>query len=110
MAEIVDLESYRAPPLKTGGGSGTFDGVLESRVKALEDKFDRIDGKLTAIGSDLSYLKGKAEGAPSAQAFGELKGRVDSLPTTAKVATLLGIAVALLTIISKWSDIVVMLK
>ncbi len=40
-----------------------------------------------------------------AKDFGELKGRVDSLPTTAKVATLLGIAVAIITIVSKWAEI-----
>ncbi|MER9964025.1 hypothetical protein NKJ72_24340 [Mesorhizobium sp. M0045] len=90
--------------LKTGGGDGTS-GEMEARVKALEDKFDKIDSKLTTIGNDISYLKGKSEGLPTAIAFGELKGRVDSLPTTAKMAGLIGIAVGLATIITKWVEI-----
>jgi hypothetical protein len=48
---------------------------------------------------------------PSAATFGEIKGtlgklegRVEALPTTAKLGTLFAIAVALITILSKWSD------
>lgn len=99
-------EFSRTEPSLTGGDGGDTIDLMEPRVKALEDKFDKIDGKLTAIGSDLAYLKGKAEGAPSGKDFGELKGRVDSLPTTSKAAALLGVAVAAITILTKWSDIV----
>ncbi|MDB5552813.1 MAG: hypothetical protein JWL86_2797 [Rhizobium sp.] len=89
--------------LNSGDGGGTFD-PMEPRVKALEEKFDKMDSKLDAIGSDLAYIKGRIEGLPSATAFGELKGRVDSLPTTAKAATLLGIAVAFITLVLKWTE------
>lgn len=103
-ALVVDNINIEQPEhtLKPGGGGGTFDG-MEARVKALEDKFDRIDGKLNVIGSDLAFLKGKAEDAPTGRDFGELTGRVNSLPTTAKIAGLLAIAVAILTIVTKWS-------
>ncbi|MDB5579649.1 MAG: hypothetical protein JWR80_4825 [Bradyrhizobium sp.] len=96
-------------PLKSGGGGGTFD-PMEPRVKALEDRFAKMDSKLDAIGTDLAYIKGKLEGMPTAIAFGELKGRVDSLPTTTKAATLLGIAVAIMTIVVKWHELLAYLK
>lgn len=98
-----------------GFGSGGDDGSggdMEARVKTLENRFERIDAKLDAITQDLgslrvdsAYMKGKIEGMPSAAAFGELKGRVDSLPTTAKSAGLLGIAVAAITIFNNWEKI-----
>jgi hypothetical protein len=103
-AEVLAQRRSHEAPSTSGGGGPTFD-PMEARVKALEDKFDKIDGKLTAIGNDLAFLKGKAEGLPTAIAFGELKGRVDSLPTTAKMAGLIGIAVGLATIVTKWVEI-----
>lgn len=72
---------------------------MDARVRALENK---VDGLLTSIATDVAYLKGKSEGAPSARDFGELKGRVDSLPTSAKLAAYLAIAVAAMTIVNKW--------
>lgn len=90
--------------LKSGGGDGTSGG-MEARVKALEDKFEKIDAKLDGLVKDVSYMKGKFESAPTASAFGELKGRVDSLPTTAKLGTMLGLAVAAIAILNNWSAI-----
>ncbi|MBZ9760339.1 hypothetical protein LB553_05545 [Mesorhizobium sp. CA8] len=90
--------------LKHGGGDGTSGG-MEARVKSLEDKFEKIDTKLTGIATDLAYLKGKSEGAPSAKDFGELKGRVEALPTTSKLATVIGIVGAIVAIVTKWADI-----
>jgi hypothetical protein len=78
---------------------------LEPRLRALEDKFDRIEAKLNGISTDLAEIKGKLSGMPGAYEFGQLKGRVDSLPTTAKAATLLGIAGTLITIILKWPEL-----
>jgi len=102
----------RGAPLSGGDGGGTYDG-METRVKALEGKFEKVDSKLDTIinevgnlRADVSYMKGKLETAPSAQAFGELKGRVDSLPTMAKLATLLGVAVAATTILNNWDKII----
>lgn len=96
---IFDL----TPNHKGGGSSG--DGGMEARVTALEKKFDKIDSKLDSIANDMAYIKGKIEGLPSASAFGELKGRVDSLPTLSKIATLVGFAVAAITILNNWSAI-----
>lgn len=87
------------------GGEPPEGDQLEARVRALEDKFDKIDGRLASIGNDMSYLRGKFESAPDAKDFGELKGRVDSLPTTGKLATLLGIAVAAITILNNWDKV-----
>lgn len=49
----------------TGGGRPPGDGELETRVKALEDKFDKIDGKLDTLVKDVSYLKGKVDAMPT---------------------------------------------
>lgn len=95
--------------LSSGGGGGNY-GDMEKRVETLEKKFDRIELKLDSIGNDLAYIKGKIEGLPSASAFGELKGRVDSLPTTARVATLLSIAVAVITIAARWVEITALFR
>jgi hypothetical protein len=83
--------------LHSGGGGGTFDG-MEARVKALEDDMKKIL-------QDTAEIKGMLRSAPSAIEFGELKGRVNSLPTTAKAATLLSIAVAATAFINNWSAI-----
>lgn len=88
--------------LKGGGGSGTFDG-MEARVKALEDDMKKIL-------QDTAEIKGMLRAAPSAVDFGELKGRVNSLPTTAKVGTLLAIAVAVITIATRWADFVAVVQ
>ncbi|TLX12109.1 hypothetical protein [Rhizobium sp. MHM7A] len=100
-------EDAMVPPikaLKSGGGGGTFDD-MEARVEALEKKFDKIEGKLDGIANDMAYIKGKIEGFPSASSFGELKGRVDSLPTTAKVAAIVGMIGVGVTIIAKWAEL-----
>lgn len=78
---------------------------LEARVSRLEGDMSEIKTDLKAIRGDLSYMKGKFESAPNARDFGELKGRVDSLPTTAKLAALLAIAVAVITILNNWDKI-----
>ncbi|MBN9601844.1 MAG: hypothetical protein J0G33_02825 [Afipia felis] len=112
---VTNLDDYRRsgsreaePALKSGGGGGTFDG-MEPRVAALEKGFERIEKKLDTLLTDVAEMKGQLKGMPSAIAFGELKGRVDSLPTTAKVASLLGIAVAIVTLITKWDSILAIL-
>lgn len=95
MAEITTLNDHRA--LKSGGGSGTFD-PMEARVKALEDDMKKIL-------QDTAEIKGMLRGAPSAIDFGELKGRVNSLPTLSKIATLLGLATAAIVILNNWTAI-----
>lgn len=103
-AVIHDFVEAKRKMLKSGDGGDTFD-PMEPRVRALEEKFGKVESKLDTIVTDLAYLKGKFESAPTAKDFGELKGRVDSLPTTAKLATLLGIAVAAITILNNWDKI-----
>jgi archaellum component FlaC len=67
--DFVDEAEHR---LKGGGGGGTFDD-MEARVKALEDKFDRIDGKLDRLVNEAVDLK---------VAVAKLTGRVDSMPSS----------------------------
>jgi hypothetical protein len=101
---VTDDWASTVPTLKGGDGGGTSDG-MEARVKRLEDDMSEVSKDLKAIRVDLAYIKGKLEGMPSATAFGELKGRVDSLPTMAKAATMLGIAVAAITILNNWEAV-----
>ena len=67
--------------MKDGGGDGTFD-AMEARVKALEDRFEKMDSKLDTIIGDISSLRTD---------LAYLKGKVDSMPTSLQ---LLGFAVA----------------
>jgi hypothetical protein len=95
MAEPTKLSDHRS--LKSGDGGGTFD-PMEPRVKALEDDMKKLL-------QDTAEIKGLLRAAPSAIEFGELKGRVNSLPTTARIASLLGIAVAVISVINNWNAI-----
>ena len=104
-----DDRRERREPLKAAGGGGTS-GPMDPRVDALEKAFLRMDVKLDAITTDLAYVKGKLEGMPTAIAFGELKGRVDSLPTTGKIAAIISIAGGLVALILKLPEILAFLQ
>jgi hypothetical protein len=86
-----------AAVLKEGDGGGTFD-AMEQRVKALEDDMKRVL-------QDTAEIKGMLRAAPSAIEFGELKGRVNSLPTMGKAAAMLSIATAVIVILNNWTAI-----
>ena len=98
-----DLHDVRAR-LKSGDGGGTFDD-MEPRIKALEDDMKEIKKDLKALLIDTAEIKGTLKSMPSPSLLGELKGRVDSLPTLGKLASLLAIAVAAITIINNWAAI-----
>lgn len=98
----------RLDSLKSGDGDGTFD-AMEHRLAFLEKAFEKMDAKLDIIIGDsarlreqVAYLQGKIETLPSGESFGELRGRVASLPTTAKLSSLLGLAVGAIAIINNW--------
>lgn len=57
------LDDYR-DALKSGGGGGTFDG-MEARVARLEDKMDRVEGRLTSIEVTLARIEEKLDSKPS---------------------------------------------
>ncbi|MFN7091329.1 MAG: hypothetical protein ACK4P4_12315 [Allorhizobium sp.] len=83
--------------MKDSDGGGTF-GAMEHRVKALEDDMKRVL-------QDTAEIKGMLRAAPSAIEFGELKGRVDSLPTMGKAAAMLSIATAVIVILNNWTAV-----
>lgn len=86
-----------AAALKDSDGGGTFD-AMEQRVKALEDDMKRVL-------QDTAEIKGMLRAAPSAIEFGELKGRVNSLPTVGKAAAMLSIATAVIVILNNWTAV-----
>ncbi|MDE4274736.1 hypothetical protein PXK58_09005 [Phaeobacter gallaeciensis] len=49
--------------LKSGDGGGTFDG-MEARVTRLEDKMDKVDGRLTSIEVTLARIEEKLDSKP----------------------------------------------
>lgn len=105
MADIIPLRPESDPnlpdqvkeALKSGGGGGTFDG-MEARVKSLEDDMKKLL-------QDTAEIKGMLRAAPSAIEFGELKGRVNALPTTAKVAGIVSMVGVLVTLALRWTEI-----
>ena len=122
-----DDRRERREPLKAGGGGGTFD-AMEARVAILEDGFKRIELKLDRLVESVAEMKGQLSAMPSAEtfgdikrslgrleemqtaiAFGELKGRVDSLPTTGQVAAIISIVGGAVTFVLKWPEIVTLL-
>lgn len=92
---------------------------IKSDLKTLLRDSAEMKGRLTEMPStkDFGEMKGRLAEMPSAKDFGDvasslgkLEGRVDSLPTTAKIASLLAIGVAALTIILRWSEIIAALN
>ncbi len=78
---------------------------LETRVKRLEDDMREIKGDLKALLQSSAEIKGKIDGLRSAFDFGRLTARVDALPTIGKLATMLGMATALIAILNNWASI-----
>jgi archaellum component FlaC len=58
------LNELQRSTLHSGGGGGTYDD-MEARVKALETRVDRVDGKLDAIIKDVAEIKGKLSNMPA---------------------------------------------
>ncbi|GEM_PF-2654884 len=114
--ETDSIASEVSKTLKSGGGGGTFDG-MEARVIALEalakqtnEKLDKLIERSVKVEVDLARLDGKVTALPNAEAFGHLRGRVDSLPTIPKIAGLFGIIGVLISIASNWDKIAALLK
>lgn len=77
--------------LQTGGGGGTFDG-MEARVKHLEEDMKEVKTDLKKIQSTLDQLVGRVEKFATAEALGQIKGRVDKIPTTPGILGLIALA------------------
>lgn len=70
MSEVSRIADYRSrlpadPPLQSGGGGGTFDGMLEARVSRLEEDMKEVRSDLKAIRTDLAEVKGRLAAMPS---------------------------------------------
>jgi len=98
--EPVNLDDYRTRPLHSGSGGGTSDG-MEARVKALEDTMQEIRADLKTLLIDTTSIKATIASMPTAKEFGELKGRVDSLPTLPKLAALFAVAAGFLAFLPR---------
>lgn len=116
LAKIEQEATRGEPSLKGGGSDGTF-GDMEARVSALEEGLKRIEAKLDQLGDRTSEMKGQLSAMPTAATFGDIKGalgklegRVDALPTTTKLGVLLGLMVAAITIVTKWSELMAALR
>lgn len=83
--------------MKDSDGRGTFE-AMEKRFKALEDDMKRVL-------QDTAEIKDMLRAASSAIEFGELKGRVNSLPTMGKAAAMLSIATAVIVILNNWTAV-----
>ena len=86
MSNVFDHPAYNevrqiSESLKSGDGGGTFDG-MEARVSRLEDKMDRVEGRLTSIEVTLARIEEKLDSKPGHWAVLALN------------ATLLGLALA----------------
>lgn len=88
MSNVVkwrDLPREDTAALKSGDGGGTFDG-MEARVKALEDRYEKMDSKLDTIIKDIGSLRTD---------LGYLRGKVEMMPTTLQLG---GFVLAVLAI------------
>lgn len=94
------------------GGSGVSD--LEPRVRRLEEDGKEIRSDLKAIMRDLAEMKGAMATTGDIvlinKEIGELKGRLNSLPTTAKLATIVAIIGGVFAIIANWDKVTPVLK
>ena len=95
--------------LKPGDFGGRLD-AMERRVQILEDDMREVKTDLKAVLIDTAEIKGTLKGMPTAAAFaelkgavGELKGRVDALPTMAKMNSAIGLATAVIVVLNNWS-------
>ena len=99
------------PPIGLPSNGG--DGNMDVRIKRLEDDVKEIRTENRSILAGVNDLKvsmasisAKVDSLPSSIEFGYLKGRVDSLPILAKIASLFAIAVAAIVILNNWTNIV----
>lgn len=59
----LGAKSPPGPPLKDGGGGGTFDD-MEARVQKLESQFDKLNDKVDGLRIDTAVLKEKVSNLP----------------------------------------------
>lgn len=99
---FAEEQTKRQSALKSGGGDGTSGG-MEARVKALEDKFDRMDGKLDAILLDLATMKASLAAKDDVHRVSErVAGLEKSTLTFWQFLTVMGV---LLAIVLRWPEL-----
>ncbi|MEO5806910.1 hypothetical protein [Devosia sp.] len=118
MAEPINLDQLRPANDVTisrsgsmGKGGGGMDGT-EVRLKRLEEDGKEIRSDLKSIMTTLAEMKGTLSGLATKGELGEVKVavakleiRVEKLPTMGRVSLLLGICVAAITIVVRWSEL-----
>lgn len=62
--QLAEARAMRQPPLHSGDGGGTSDG-MEARVKRLEDDVKEVRSDTKAIRIDLAEIRGKLSNMPS---------------------------------------------
>ena len=70
------------------GGEGPTSGSFEFRLIALERAVAKIDDRLEIIGNSVVRIETKLDHKASSEDLAAIKGRVDSLPTTWQMITL----------------------
>lgn len=101
---VLNMDDYRRIPpegseygggLPSGGGP-PYDGDMERRVAKLEDQMDNVQNTLSSIRVTLAKIEScmatKGEIHAVETSLTDVKARVNSLPTLAKISTIAGIA------------------
>lgn len=95
------------PPLKPGGGDGTFDG-MEPRIAALEAHMTHVRADVGALKDDVRGLRDDVSGVKAD--LGALKVKVDHLPSkeyiSGQLAKWLGIVIAVTTVVTLGSRLI----
>ncbi|ASL41516.1 MULTISPECIES: hypothetical protein [Acetobacter] len=84
---------------RIGGSGGGDDGDMERRIAKLEDKLETLQVTLTSIQVTLATVATKNDVKNVEVELAGIKGKIDNIPTTAKVAAIIAIVGALLKLV-----------
>lgn len=100
-AERFGLKLDASPPLKGGGGGGTFDG-MEPRIAALEAHMAHVQTDVAALKADVKELRTDVSAIKADVSV--LKVKIDHLPSkeyiSGQLAKWLGIVIAVTTVVT----------
>ncbi|WP_420960934.1 hypothetical protein [Brucella sp. IR073] len=104
---IDEMSSFRLDMVRFDGRVSALEATLDARASALDAK---LDARSSALDARISAVDSKIGALPSAEAFGHLRGRVESLPTVSTFASMFVIAVAAGTILNNWQTVLAFFK